>query len=150
MKIKGLVVRGHGVASGISADPRYPEGTLAQQLPFFKEKGLDLKNYYPGTINLDISPFEFKILEPFRFLKGIRWSEHIPAENFYFFNLVVLLNHHRISGLIYMPDSETKIEHDQGGSILELILPKVENLNYGDHLRIKVPDTQLRFCYKSA
>ncbi|MGB5236117.1 MAG: hypothetical protein WBM43_09630 [Flavobacteriaceae bacterium] len=148
MNINGIVVRGHGVASGQSNDPRYPEGTLVKQLPFFKEKGLDLTTYYPGTINLDVSPFEYEIIEPYRFFKEIRWSEYIPAENFYFFNFVVFRNHRRIGGLIYMPDPDTKIEHNQGASILELILPKIENLNYGDSLKIDVPNTQLHFYDK--
>ena len=149
MSIKGIVIKGHGVASGKANDPRYPLGTLSAQIPFFIELGLDLQEFYQGTINLDISPLEYKIVEPYKFFKEILWSEYIPAENFYFFKLVLIHNKRRIGGLIYMPGPETKTEHHQNRSTLELILPKIENLNYGDSLNIEVPETQLRFFNKS-
>ncbi len=145
MRITGKVIQGHGVASGKACDPRYPEGTLAKQLPLFRERGLDLGNYHLGTINLDIFPFRYKIIEPFKFISQLYWSEHIPAENFYFFNLLVYRKSEQINGLIYMPDPETKVEHIKSSSTLELILPKINDLDYGDILIIEVPETQLHF-----
>ncbi len=145
MRIKGNVIQGHGVASGQVFDPRYPEGTLARQLPFFKKHGLDLEKYHLGTINLDIHPYGYKIITPFKFFREVHWSEYIPAENFYFFSLTASRNSEIYKGLIYMPDPETKVEHEQGSSTLELILPKIEALDYGDSLFIEVPATQLEF-----
>ncbi|MEN8789648.1 MAG: hypothetical protein ABF295_09055 [Flavobacteriaceae bacterium] len=145
MSIKGKVIQGHGVASGKVGDPRYPEGTLIKQLPFFKALGLDLGEYHLGTINLDIHPYRYGIIEAFMFFSQVRWSEHIPAENFYFFTLTAHYKSHTYNGLIYMPDPETKVEHEQSSSTLELILPKIKHLDYGDILKIEVPDTQLRF-----
>jgi hypothetical protein len=147
MRIEGKVIQGHGVASGKAGDPRYPEGTLARQLPFFKAAGLDLGKYHLGTINLDIHPYRYRIIEPFRFFSQLQWSEFIPAENFYFFNLTAYRKSDYYKGLIYMPDPETKVEHQQHSSTLELLLPKIKDLNYGDILGIEVPHTQLRFLH---
>ena len=51
----GIVVRGHGAASGRGSD-RYPEGTLAAQIPIFAGLGLDLSDMYRGTLNVDVAP----------------------------------------------------------------------------------------------
>ena len=144
MRIKGRITAGHGVASGKAGDPRYPQGTLKEQIPFFKERGLDLSLYFPGTINLDISPLGFIIQQPKLFLEKINWSPHIPPENFYFFDLKLLIDGQEYEGLIYMPDPETKVEHEQRSTILELILPKIPGLEYGDTVEIEVPEEQLR------
>ena len=150
MKIKGRISRGHGVASGKAGDRRYPEGTLIEQFPYFKERGLDLSPYFPGTINLDIAPFNFEIKKAKLFLEKIDWSQYIPPENFYFFDLILRHNGKTYDGLIYMPDPATKVEHEQKNSVLELILPKVEGLNYGDHVEIEVAEDQLHFYNKLA
>jgi hypothetical protein len=143
MKINASVKEGHGVASGKANDPRYPKGTIEIQRDFFLKKGLDLRPYFPGTINLDITPYFIKIKTPKFFLKDINWSEFIPPENFYFFD--VSLNYHQIryKGLIYMPDPATKADHFQNPSILELLLPKIDGLKYGDQVEVEVDDTQI-------
>lgn len=145
MRIKGKISPGHGVASGISGDDRYPGGTLRQQLPFFADKGLDLSPYYLGTINLDIAPFSYKLGQPKHFLKEINWSSYIPPENFYFFDVVAYKEGNSYDGLIYMPDPDTKVEHEQEKTVLELILPKMEGVAYGDIIEIEVPRAQMSF-----
>lgn len=145
MRVKGIISPGHGVASGISGDARYPEGTLRAQFDFFKERGLDLSPYYLGTINLDIAPFEYTIKRPKLFLRDIKWSEYIPPENFYFFDLRAFCNSGIFKGLVYMPDPETKTEHEQKRTILELILPKIPDLSYGDIIEIEIPGEQISF-----
>ncbi len=142
--VKGVVSRGHGVASGKGNDPRYPGGTLELQAPLFKNFGLDISPFYPGTINLDISPYRFTVLSPKHYFKHIAWSSYIPPENFYFFDVVVHFCDKTYAGLIYMPDPETKTDHHQMPHMLELLLPKIVGLNYGDHLKIKVPEEQLQ------
>ena len=42
-----------------------------------------------------------------------------------------------------MPDPATKAEHFQNPTILELILPKIDGLNYGDAVTIEVYDEQI-------
>ena len=143
--ISGIVVKGHGVASGKGKDSRYPEGTLKLQAPFFREAGLDISRFHPGTINLDISPCSYSICSPKHYFKEINWSPFIPPENFYFFDLIAISQDKVYEGLIYMPDPETKTDHHQVPQLLELLLPKIPGLNYGSFLKISVPEDQLQF-----
>lgn len=145
MKVSGLIRKGHGVASGLSDNQRYPKGTLHEQLPYFKERGLDLSSFFLGTINLDIAPYEFAIGSPKYFFNTIPWSTHIPPENFYFFDVMLFVGDREYKGLIYMPDPTTKVDHIQERSILELILPKISGLTYGMKVSIVVKDEQLKF-----
>ncbi len=142
-KVRGEIKPGHGVASGKRKDKRYPEGTLKQQFNHFLERGLDLSNYFMGTINLDISPNSYKIKAPKYFFKNIDWSDHIPPENFYFFDVSLYSEGQTYEGLIYMPDPETKEDHVQKPTILELILPKINGLDYGHFIDIGIKKDQL-------
>lgn len=142
-RVRGEIKSGHGVASGKRKDKRYPEGTLKQQFNHFLARGLDLSNYFMGTINLDISPNSYKIKEPKHFFKNIDWSDHIPPENFYFFDVSLFFEDKAYDGLIYMPDPETKNDHVQKPTILELILPKINGLAYGHFVDIAIKKAQL-------
>lgn len=44
------------MASGRAPDSPYPAGTIALQAPFFREHGVDLSPYFPGTLNVDLAP----------------------------------------------------------------------------------------------
>jgi len=143
IKVNGEIKSGHGVASGKLKDERYPEGTLKQQFKYFLEKGLDLSNYFMGTINLDIAPYTYEIKEPKYFFKNIDWSVYISPENFYFFDVLLYFKDKTYEGVIYMPDPETKEDHMQKSTILELILPKINGLEYGDVVEIKINKDQL-------
>ncbi len=143
MRIEAKVIPGYGVASGKIKDSRYPKGTLAQQASYFKAKGLDLSPFYLGTLNVDVSPYNFTIKTPKHFYEQINWSEYIPPENFYFFDVVLFFENTAYQGLIYMPDPKTKTEHQQFKTTLELILPKIENLNYGGKVHLEIDVTQL-------
>ena len=147
MKVNAVVAQGHGVASGKAKDPRYPKGTLNAQFEHFMQKGLDLSQYFPGTINLDIAPYTFNIIKPKYFLENINWSKYIPPENFYFFEVSLHINNNIYKGLIYMPDPATKAEHFQNPTILELLLPKVDGLKYGDTVVVEVDDQQIELIH---
>ena len=149
MKVKAYVKPGHGVASGKAGDPRYPKGTIKAQTQHFKSRGLDLSSYFPGTVNVDISPYSFRIKSPKYFIEKVNWSEHITPENFYFFDVVVTYRQANYKGLIYMPDPATKEEHFQNPSVLELLLPKLEGLNYGASVFIEVAEAQLELFIES-
>ncbi len=145
MRLRGKILPGHGVASGKGGDNRYPEGTLKLQSSHFLQRGLDLSTYFLGTINLDVSPLNFEIATASHFFEAVCWSDHIPPENFYFFDLIFWFKGKTYEGLVYMPDPATKTDHAQKQSVLELILPKVEDLSYGDYAEIEIPVEQLKF-----
>ena len=141
--VRGEIKSGHGVASGKGKDKRYPEGTLQIQFKYFLERGLDLSNYFMGTINVDISPYSYKIKKPKYFFKNIDWSDYIPPENLYFFDVTLHYKDETYKGLVYMPDPETKEDHLQKPTVIELILPKINGLKYGDMVDISLKKDQL-------
>lgn len=141
--VSGEIKSGYGVASGKGKDERYPEGTLKQQFKHFLERGLDFSNYYMGTINLDISPYSYKIKKPKHFFKNIDWSDYIPPENFYFFDVSLNYKNETYEGLVYLPDPETKEDHIQKPTMLELIFPKIKGLEYGVMVDISLRKDQL-------
>lgn len=143
MTVEGTVIPGHGVASGKSNDPRYMGGTIRMQVPYFKDRGLDLADYHMGTINVDISPFSFDIKQPKHYLEKIAWSEHIGPESFYFFDVRLTFLNANYEGLVYMPDPATKEEHHQKPTVLELLLPKVDGLEYDARVFMSLRDDQL-------
>jgi len=143
MKVAGKIIPGYGVASGKGNDSRYEGGTLQIQDPFFRERGLDLSPYYMGTLNVDIAPMTYAIGTPKHFIKEVAWSEHIPPENFYFFDVSLHMGEETYAGLIYMPDPKTKADHVQKPTVLELLMPKIANLNYGTAVYMEIPENQL-------
>jgi hypothetical protein len=144
--IRGLVVRGHGVASGSSGDPRFPDGTLRLQFPIFASLGLDLDGIFPGTINLDIAPARYEIVSPRLTLTNIHWHPDCPAETFSFFDCEIAApgDDPRTPALIYLPHPETKPEHFQAPSVLEILAPKRPALHYGQALELSPDPEQLR------
>lgn len=144
IRIEGKIIPGYGVASGKGKDPRYPEGTLRIQYPYFKERGLDLDTYYLGTLNVDIAPKSYKVKKPEYFFEGIDWSEHIPPENFYFFKVALFYKNKRYDGLIYMPDPETKADHEQLTTVLEVMLPAIEGISTNDLVSLGINEEYIQ------
>ena len=145
ISITGKVISGYGVASGKGNDSRYPEGTLKLQMPFFKERGLDLSVFFIGTININIAPKQFKIKKAKYYFKEINWSTYIPPENFYFFEVQLIHKEKFYNGLIYIPDPKTKFDHHQINTLLELLMPKIEGLNKGDSVILKIKKDNFSF-----
>jgi hypothetical protein len=144
IEIKGLVKKGYGVASGQAKNPRFPQGTIAMQRPFFRDRGLDLSEYFPGTINLSIAPYKYEIERAKYTFKQVKWSPNDPAEDFSFFDCQILLAVDRVfNGLIYYPHPETKPEHFQSPDILEILAPFISNLAYENELIIAVNNQQI-------
>lgn len=149
ISITGKVISGYGVASGKGKDNRYPEGTLKLQMPFFNERGLDLSAFFIGTINIDISPYQFSIKKYKYYFKEINWSIYIPPENFYFFEVQLIFKENFYKGLIYMPDPKTKFDHHQISSLFELLMPKIEGIKQGENIILKLREGDFKFTIKS-
>lgn len=145
--IQGIVCPGHGVASGRSAGQShnpYPAGTIAMQMPFFAERGLDLSACFAGTINLDIAPQHWQLLQADHCFENMHWTHLHPPETFSFVALHAMWQSQQISGWLYYPHPETKATHFQSRSVIELLLPRIEGLKVGDSLRLQVDNRKIR------
>ncbi|MBE9229113.1 hypothetical protein IQ264_27290 [Phormidium sp. LEGE 05292] len=144
IEIKGKVKKGYGVASGKALDPRFPNGTIEIQKPFFSQLGLDLSQYFPGTINISIAPYKYQIKQPKYTFRNLKWAEAEPAEDFSFCDCQILLTTGKSqSGLIYYPHPETKPEHFQTPDTLEIITYFISELKYGNELTVAVNTKQI-------
>ena len=148
IQLPGLVVPGHGVASGACNDPRFPEGTIALQKPEFRRRGLDLDRFYSGTINLSIAPLLFRITRASYHFHALRWSDIAAAEDFSFLECSVLRHGEaRLEGLVYYPHPETKPEHFQAPDVLEILTLPIPKLAYGDRLMLELNPAQIELIY---
>jgi hypothetical protein len=134
--IRGVLAKGHRVASGPSED--YPYGALERQMPIFKERGLDLSGYYKGTLNVDIHPFEFRMLKPEFTFRSVEWTDLHPPEDFSFSHCRVLYEGVKYEGWVYYPHPETKKRNFQNPSLLEIIAALIPDLQYGAELGVEV------------
>ncbi|ARA94665.1 hypothetical protein AWN76_016895 [Rhodothermaceae bacterium RA] len=150
-RVPGLVVRGHGVASGRKNDPRFPGGTLRMQLPHFRARGLDLSAYYRGTINVCIAPHRYVVRRPRCTFRHVRWHPTEPAEDFSFFDTrLETADGRRYPGLIYYPHPETKPEHVQPPDVLEVLTVFIPGLRYGDPVHLETDPAQLDIVIREA
>ena len=138
------VIPGYRVASGQNRDARFPGGTLKMQAPFFRELGVDLDAYFPGTVNVSIAPNRHRTVEARHTFRQVKWHPVEPAEDFSFFDLrLIHPGRPPVEGYIYFPHPETKPEHFQKPDVLELLLPRVDGMHYGMELMLQTPSSQL-------
>ena len=60
------VIEGYRIASGFTNNSPYPDGSIKLQTPIFQKLGLDISTYFPGTININISPYTYKARKPWK------------------------------------------------------------------------------------
>lgn len=142
--INTKVVSGYQIASGAAEDNPYPLGSIEMQIPFFKERGLDLSSFYKGTLNLDIAPYNFKIISPSFIYEKIKWVDGFPAESFSFVACEVCFKNKRYEGFIYYPHPDTKIGHFQNSSVIEIITHHIPAVSIGCEVELKVSNTQFQ------
>ena len=134
--LNGILVQGYRVASGPSKD--YPYGALEHQRPIFKSRGLDLDDYFNGTLNIDIRPHTFEMIKPEFTFKHVRWTDLHPPEHFSFSRCKVVYREIEYDGWVYYPHPETKLRHFQNPSLLEVIAKPIPGIAYGDNLGVFV------------
>jgi hypothetical protein len=135
--VAGVIVKGHGAASGEGSEA-YPEGTLAQQVPIFLERGLDLRRFHLGTVNVDITPYRLVPVAPAFSFEDIAWTDRIPPETFSFFHCLLRVGEKSREGWIYLPHPETKVEHVQAESVVEIITGHIAGVAPGLDVTIEV------------
>ena len=71
--IAGKLVRGHQIASGTNPNSPYPSGSIALQIPFFKQLGLDLTGYHAATLNISVEPQALVWVQPVFQFEHLVW-----------------------------------------------------------------------------
>ena len=144
--IHGILVEGYQVASGPSKD--YPYGALDRQRPIFTARGLDLNEYFNGTLNIDIRPVTFEMLKPKFTFQHVEWTDLHPPEHFSFSRCKVIFKNTEYDGWVYYPHPETKLRHFQNPSLLEVIAQEITGIKYGDGLDVLVNQDEIRVVEK--
>lgn len=136
--VPGKVAEGYQVASGQTEKSPYPEGALAMQLPHFLDRGFDLRSYFLGTLNVAISPYQFRMVQPEITLEQVAWTDAHDPETFSFSRCRLSWMDETYEGWIYYPHPETKPMHFQQPEMIEVLMPKIEGLGYGDRVELSV------------
>jgi hypothetical protein len=136
LALSGLVVPGHGVASGRSLNSPYPQGSVSMQLPFFKALGLDLSDCWPGTLNVSIAPKTWALERADYCFEHVSWTHLHPPETFSFVRIQLAWQTQKVNAWIYRPHPETKAAHHQAPTTVELLAPHLNGVAYGDRVDI--------------
>lgn len=136
--VSGIVVTGHGVASGRAADNPYPAGTIAMQAPHFLRVGIDLSAFFPGTLNVDLAPHKPQ-MRRIVFDGVLNWHADI-SERFMLAHIECRLAsqpEREFAGLWYYPHPATKPAHFQRDTVVELLLPAIDGVQGGQGIAIR-------------
>ena len=144
MVVTGTIIEGYGVASGQGTNSPYPQGTILMQLPFFEKRGLDIRCYYPGTLNVSIAPHTFKIVRADYTFPQVGWTDVVPPETFSFVHCGLIKETIEYASLVYYPHPETKPAHFQQPSTVELLAPYIPNLSYGSEIELRFDDDTIQ------
>jgi CTP-dependent riboflavin kinase len=135
--ITGTIQAGYRVASGLTDNSPYPAGTIALQMPHFRRLGLDLSNCYVGTLNINIAPAKFKLVQPAHTFPNLVWIDGFDSETFSFCHCQIEFQQQEYDGWIYYPHPETKIAHHQPSTLIEVLAPKIVGVGYGDRVVLR-------------
>ena len=136
IKVTGIVVQGHGVASGRSKTSPYKGGSLIRQLPHFDKHDIPLGDYFLGTINVDISPRSMELINWDYEARQTAWTDLIPPEDFYFSHCQFFFNDQLIDAMVYYPSPETKVENFHNPNIVEILAAKIDSIEQGVQLEL--------------
>ena len=144
--LKGRLEKGYRVASGPSE--AYPDyGSIVKQKPFFKKLGLDLDKMFNGTLNVSIHPHKFAMEKPEHAFNNVNWTELTNAEDFSFSRCRIRFQGREYYGWVYYPDPKTKKAHFQSASTLELLMPFIAGIAYGDEVEISLNSTEIKIVF---
>jgi hypothetical protein len=110
------------------------------QMPIFASLGVDLSDFHPATINVDISPLRFSVRRSATRLDDVRWCDEHPPETFSFARCRALYDQKEYEAMVYYPHPETKRNHFQSDSLLEILAPFIPGLEYGARIAVLVSD----------
>ncbi|NEQ47501.1 MAG: hypothetical protein F6K00_29740 [Leptolyngbya sp. SIOISBB] len=144
--VTGTIAEGYRVASGLTESSPYPQGALAMQLPHFLARGFDVRPYYLGTLNVAIlhgrgsanAPHQFRMTQPEITLEQVAWTDAHAPETFSFSHCRLTWNGNMFDGWVYYPHPETKPMHFQQPDLIEVLMPKIDGIGYGDRVALSV------------
>ncbi|PZO08067.1 MAG: hypothetical protein DCF25_22465 [Leptolyngbya foveolarum] len=113
-----------------------------RQTPHFLAQGIDLSPFYSGTLNVSIDPYRFELI-PQRTLSLVKWSPEHEPESFSFVPIQLEWQRQCYSGLVYYPHLETKIDHFQEPTVIELLMPCIDAIAYGDEVILRASNNEL-------
>lgn len=144
VRLSGTTVHGHQVASGRSAQSPHPAGTIALQQRHFAARGFDLDGLERATVNLALDDVRtVEVVRPTFTLTNVAWTDLHAAEDFSFVACRVHRSGRAEAGYVYWPHPETKPANFQPGNVIELLLPRIDGLDYGDRLDVELPERAL-------
>jgi len=141
-RLPGILTRGHQVASRPSK--AYPYSSLEKQKPYFKALGLDLYEYFNGTLNISIAPLTFEMSAPEFTFPLVEWTDLHPPETFSFSRCKVVFREKEYMGWVYYPHPETKRDHFQNPSLVEVITYLIPGIQYGDALGVELNMNEIK------
>lgn len=141
-RLHGILTRGHQVASRPSQ--AYPYSSLEKQKPFFQALGLDLSEYFNGTLNISIAPLTFRMSAPQFTFELVEWTDLHPPETFSFSRCKVIFKGVEYEGWVYYPHPETKKTHFQDASLIEVIAHEIPNIHYGDEVELLIDADEIQ------
>jgi hypothetical protein len=145
MFIEGKIIKGKGIASGKNIDTNDLTNTIGYQLPFFAAAGVPVDNIRPGTINVGISPHEFRIIRPDHTVTCTWWpgSEKTPPfpETFRLVEAQVIFESNTYPGLIYYPMPSAYKSHPD--TKIELLAEDIPGIKNEKPIGIQVEDGKL-------
>ncbi|MCK6585733.1 MAG: hypothetical protein L6Q49_21730, partial [Anaerolineales bacterium] len=116
---------------------------LEKQKPLFKVLGLDLYGYFNGTLNISIAPLIFEMTAPEFTFPLVEWTDLHPPETFSFSRCIVVYKNIEYPGWVYYPHPETKRNHFQNPSLLEVITKRIPEIKYGDSLEVGIDPKEI-------
>lgn len=135
--IQGELVRGHQIASGANPNSPYPAGSVALQIPFFKQLGLDLSEYVAATLNVSVAPKTLVWNTPCFKFEQVAWIAGFNPETFWFAPCNVCYEGGTYEAWVYYPHPETKTRHFHNESLVELICKQhIPAIQYGDRIEL--------------
>ena len=138
--LSGVVVEGHRVASGMAEDSPYEDSSVRLQTPFFKERGVDIGGFFPGTVNVHVAPLMPKSIIYDTTLRQVDWHKSISPEDFSFLALQLRFQGTVYPAMLYYPHPDTKAGQFLPQDVLEVLAPEITGLVYGDEIELAYPN----------
>ena len=133
LTITGIIISGLGVATQ----------TVAQQKPEFIARDLpDMSSMHSATMNVNINPNTFRIINYDYFFKEVQWDKD-KIEDFGFIkieNIIFERKPYGYPGYIYIPCNSP---HFTNHSQFEIISKFIPNVAYGKTISITVDSNKL-------